>query len=97
MVFVAEDEDNGNSFTIQLPSSYGYFDRGWASSTGSNDYFKVDGINTLVNANYCGDSPASCYGTLTASQLLPDVTHTVEVYSYWNVAYGVLVITYRIP
>ena len=31
MLFVAEDDNNGNSFTITVPSTYGYFERGWAA------------------------------------------------------------------
>ncbi len=96
MLFVAEDEDNGNDFTIQLPSSFGYYERGWAEwDDYSQNYFRVDGVNMRGSAAYCGDS--ACYGTLTASQLLPDVTHTIAVYSYWNSAYGVVIITYRVP
>ena len=30
MILVFEDMDNGNDFTIQVPSDYGYFERGWA-------------------------------------------------------------------
>jgi hypothetical protein len=96
MLLVAEDEDNGNSFTIQLPSNFGYFDRGWAmwGNGGSNDYFKVDGVNKVGGAL---SVDSAYYGGLTVSELLPDVTHTIEAYSYWASAYGVLIIAYRVP
>ena len=31
MLLVAEDDDNGNTFTISVPSTYAYFERGWAA------------------------------------------------------------------
>ena len=97
MLLVAEDEDNGNDFTIRLPSSFGYFDRGWAigTATGYQDYFNVDGVNKIGGAIYSGDS--AHYGTLTASELLPDTPHTIAVNMTYGSAYGVLIITYRVP
>jgi len=95
MMLVAEDGDNGNDFMIQLPSSYGYFDRGWALLYGgSAGWFGVDGINKAPQA-WCVSNV--CYGTLTASELLPDVTHTIVANSDYISSYGVLVLTYRVP
>ncbi|MBI5565391.1 MAG: hypothetical protein HY870_10860 [Chloroflexi bacterium] len=101
MLFVAEDQLNGNDFTIQLPSSFGYFDRGWSmlctNNAGGADYFTVDGVDKQPSATY-GNS--AYYGTLTVSELLPDTPHTIAVgcggYQA-NPAYGVLIITYRVP
>jgi hypothetical protein len=88
MVLVAEDSDvGGNNFIIKVPSSYGYFERGWATYKYAINNFTLDGItnpNTVYNANY------QKYGTITASQLLPDVDHDVVV-----AGYGVLIIVYR--
>ena len=90
MLFVAEDGSNGDDFTIQLPSTFGYFERGWAVLISAYGwYFQVNGQN-LPNVIYNSDSAA--YGTLTASQLLPDLTHTIKA-----TPYGVLVIVYRVP
>jgi hypothetical protein len=90
MLLVAEDDANGNEFTIQLPSSFGYFERGWALACTFNNcnYFQLDGVSPAItwSSNYM------CYGTITASQLLPDVTHTIRVDKY-----GMLIITYRVP
>jgi hypothetical protein len=90
MLFVAEDLSNGNDFTIQLPSTYGYFERGWAINNfnSGSTYFQLDG----VNLSYTWVGNAMGYGTITASQLLPDVPHTILV-DY----YGVLVLVYRVP
>ncbi len=98
MVLIAEDVYNGNSFTISLPSAYGYFERGWAVRDGYEADFWFDDVYR-PNMVWCGDgSNTVCYGTLTASQVLPDVTHTAAV--YWGTgedAYGVLIIVYRVP
>ena len=89
ILLVAEDYANGNDFTIQLPSSYGYFERSWALRNYSGDaYFQLDGSN--LSAVY-GDA-YMLYGTITASQLLPDTTHRIIVDDY-----GILVIVYRVP
>jgi hypothetical protein len=90
MLFVAENISNGNQFTIQLPSTYGYFDRGWALNNfgGGSAIFRVDGVdipNIWNGANMW-------YGTITSAQLLPDTPHTVTVDDY-----GVIVIVYRVP
>jgi len=98
MMLIAEDKNNGNDFTIQLPSSFGYFERGWALYAGCTwtppPTFRVDGTNKVGQATWNGG--CAYYGVLTASELLPDTTHTVVVDGY-QYGYGVLVITYRVP
>ena len=45
MLFIAEDVANGNYFTIKLPSSYGYFERGWGYVDDCcGTYFYVDSL-----------------------------------------------------
>ena len=91
MILVAEDKYNGNDFTIELPSTYGYFERSWALdfySWGST-YFKLDGVHLSCTGS---DAYCNCYGSIAAAQLLPDVTHRVALYDW-----GVLVILYRVP
>jgi hypothetical protein len=90
ILMVAEDRFSGDDFTIELPSSYGYFERSWGlAAFGSPDYFTVDGVNLPNRVYGVGNDH---YGTLTASQLLPAVPHTITAEDY-----GVLVITYRVP
>jgi hypothetical protein len=88
MVLVAEDADVGdNNFIISVPSSYGYYERGWATYKYGTSSFTLDGVNNpnqVYRANWQG------YGTITASQLLPNVDHNVVV-----AGYGVLIIVYR--
>jgi hypothetical protein len=89
MLFVAENYSNGNTFTIQAPSSFGDFEYSWnviGDYVGSS--FKFDGI---TNPNMIYDGGSWKYGILTASQFLPDVDHTIAI----NNGYGVLVIVYR--
>jgi len=90
MLLVAEDTSDGNTFSIQLPSSYGYFERSWAIRSYC---FYVD---DTCSPNKVYDA-TTAYGYLTASQLLPGTTHTITIQgtTYYN--YGVLVIVYRVP
>lgn len=89
MLLVAEDNTAGDDFTIQAPSSFAYFERGWATQDYySSEYFYVDGVNK-PNTVYDGDNP---YGTINASQLLPDTPHGITT-GPW----GVLVVVYRVP
>jgi hypothetical protein len=85
-MLIAEDEANGNDFTIQLPSAYEYFERGWASSRA---WVTLDGTSLSASGHDILYVP---YGSITASQLSPDATHTVAVYEW-----GAMVILYRVP
>jgi hypothetical protein len=93
LLFVAEDDTDGSDFTINMPTSYAYPDRGWAKYCGSGGCaFTIDGEQAPVV--WGGD--ATCYGDITAAMLDPGVTHVIDVNSY-SVDYGVLVVTYRVP
>jgi hypothetical protein len=91
MMLIAESYSNGNDFTVQLPSTYGYFERGWAINDfgGGVWYFRLDGVNLSSTGS---DMSNVAYGSITAAQLLPDVTHTVSVDDW-----GAMVILYRVP
>ena len=95
MMLIAEDEYNGRSFTILLPSTYGYFERGWAAMDESHYYpgFMVDGVE-LPEAGR--DASCNGYGGITAAQLEPDVTHTAELGVIWT-DWGAIAILYRVP
>jgi len=95
MMFVAKTPTNGSTFTIQMPSSYGYYYRGWASLGGCNN-FTIDGVSAQSSAIWTGDYMS--YGSLNASQMLPDITHALVVGTCgYGGAYSTLVIVYRIP
>jgi hypothetical protein len=90
ILLVAEDMHNGNDFTIQLPTTYGYFERSWAAHvTHWSHGFTVNGTN---RPNQLYDADNNAYGSLNASELMPGVTHTITAWQY-----GVLVIIYRVP
>lgn len=102
LLLVAEDEDNGNYFTIMMPSSYLYYDRGfsfWKSGYSSTDYCRLTNGSNVLDlmsiASWSGNN--IWYGPLSASQLIPDVTYSYTLYSYFSNAYGALVITYSVP
>jgi hypothetical protein len=87
ILMVYEDDENGNTFTIKLPGTYGFYDHGFALKIIECCYvFNIDGTNmtsTYWNADYG-------YGLVPAANLLPDVTHTITVHDH-----GALVIVYR--
>ena len=91
ILMVAEDDLSGLDFTISLPSSYGYYERGFALDN-RYKYFYLDG--TALPLAYAYGSPLyHAYGVISASQLLPDITHTVQINNSGH--YGVLVVVYR--
>jgi hypothetical protein len=90
MILVAEDAAVGdNSFIIKIPGSFGYFERGWAVCCSVSANFNLNGVN---NPNMVYSASGNKYGTITASQLLPDVDHNVTTSHY-----GVLIIIYMEP
>jgi hypothetical protein len=94
MVVAENNSDGDNSFTINIPSSYGYYERGWAVINNDQSWvapvIKIDGV--AINSG-C----AYCYGTISAPQLLPDITHDVSVVEGYNASRGALILTYRMP
>jgi len=85
MMLIAEDTANGNDFTVQLPSSYAYYERSWSIRSCCGVEFQLDGTTV-------GNDIGGGYGTLSASQLAPDVTHTIAVNGN-----GCLALIYRVP
>jgi hypothetical protein len=90
MMLIAEDYQNGNDFTVQLPSSFAYYERSWSlhGKYSNDNHFNLDG-QTIKSYAYCDCVDA---GTLTASQLSPDTTHTIAVDDD-----GGLALIYRVP
>lgn len=93
-IMVAEDSSNGNDFTINLPTDYGYFERGWASdyawsTAGNSPHMDIDG-ESADRAYYS----TYAYGPITSVELSPGVTHSVTASS---MSYGVVIVLYRVP
>lgn len=91
LLLVAEAlDDTGNTFTIKLPSTFAYFERSWSLyNTGDYGNFSLND-EKIYDACYRCNGPF--YGILSASQLLPDQTHTVSVDDL-----GGLAIVYQVP
>ena len=95
ILFVAEDDDDGNDFTIELPSAYAYYERSWATyNSGSDSYSQLWLDGSELPYQWIGGFTR--YGIITTGQLSLDTPHTFEVNTYYY-SYGVVVITYRIP
>jgi hypothetical protein len=92
MMFIAEDFNNGDSFSITATSSYAYFEHSWSVWRGpSNAYFVFDGVNKLADNPSYNDSQNG-YGYISTSEFTLDVEHWVA--AKW---YGALVLLYRVP
>lgn len=78
MMLIAETWSDGNEFTVELPSSFSYYERSWSLlNTGGASSWKLDGENVSGSTGICGWCTGQ--GTLTAAQLLPDTPHTIRV------------------
>ena len=89
LMIVAENNENRDeSFTINLPGSFSYFERSWFIGRDGSNY----GAIYLNGTKLVGDiRNANAQGTLLATQLLPDQSHTIRV----NNGYGGLVLIYK--
>jgi hypothetical protein len=104
LLLVAEDDNDGNYFTIEMPASYDYIDRGWAWWTGgnvptSNDFCRLTLGEVVLNLppRATWTDGKLYYGDLLAYELVPDETYTFTVNGYWGNSYGALIITYGMP
>ena len=96
MLFIAEDDGaDGSTYTINTPDTpdYVYMDRAWAKWN-SNGYcnFTIDGEQLAAHV----DVSVFCIGPVTYAQLVPGITHTVNVNGNYS-DYGVLMLTYKVP
>ncbi len=94
MLLVFEDGLNGKTFTIKLPGTYGYYERGFSYIDRSSDghlEFAIDGNNMPKTYQSSASSYGSYgYGVVSASNLLTDITHTIDVTDD-----GALMVIYR--
>lgn len=91
LMIIAEDQPDGNTFTVKLPSTYVYFERSWAAEGSGQVWYLND--QRIIDT---GNSAPMAVGTLTAAQLLPDTTYTIRVGNWYDHT-GALVLTYRVP
>lgn len=104
MIIIESNETSGtDSFNVKIPSEFTVYERSW-SHYGSGYYdswygaryavFQIDG-NQIDAIDGTG---VTKYGQLTATQLSPDVFHTVSTYSYLSSPHRVaIVLAYREP
>jgi len=88
MMLIYENYGDGNSFTVQLPSTFVYYERSWTLINWEDGwYFRVDG---QYQSSMADTNPV--YNFITPVQLLPDTVHTITVDDD-----GVLALVYRVP
>lgn len=96
MMLVAEwsADFTKDPFNFNLPGSYAYSERSWSAGKGSSGSVKLYLNNTL----FAETSSLSTAGFFSASQLLTDQFHTIEVEARgWAYSYGGLALVYRVP
>jgi len=96
LIMIADWTDDTDTFQVNLPSDFGYFERSWSLGTSEwTAQLKLNG-QQLVEA-CCGWQTRQ--GTLTALQLPPAQSHVFEVkdHSASGAAFGGLVLIYRVP
>ncbi len=87
MLIVEWSQDAWGSFDVKLPGSYAYYERSWSL---------MDSVLNLDGIRISDGNQKLMHGTLTATQLLPDEYHTVQV-GEWRSNYGGLALIYRRP
>jgi hypothetical protein len=93
MLLVYEDPDNGNDFTILLPTSFVISERSFSLyEQYSYRRFYINGVE--IPKIYDGGYGGTAFGLITASQLMQNVTYTISLYT-GNL--GALVIVYMEP
>ena len=92
MIVIESRDASPDSFNIKIPSSFTIFERSWSlyAESGAYSYFHIDGEQIAYV-----DSGTK-YGQLTATQLSPDVFHTVAIYGI-NKNYVAIVLAYKEP
>lgn len=90
ILMVYEFYDDGNDFSIEMPGTFAYYERGFAGRCYGNCDLKLNGSN-LSNSYKYGDY---VYGIISASSFQPDVTHTFTVNDY---EWLVLLVVYTEP
>lgn len=91
LMFIAENNTDGNNFTIQIPSTYGYYERSWATGNTSDPRIWFDGQDLSVS-QYVYKDYNCAYGYISTGLFTTDYSHNV-VAEY----YGIIAIVYRVP
>lgn len=85
ILLVYENNADGDDYTINMPTSFAYYERSFAS------YWSITLNGTEIRVNLHDGNWG--YNTISAAQLPPGVTHSIKVYDYNHV----LAITYSEP
>lgn len=75
IIIEALDEYGTDSFNLQIPSEFTFYERSWSQYADGRSIFRLDDIQI----NYLIGNPGTAYGELTPAQLIPDEFHTIEL------------------
>lgn len=90
MMIVAESYLSGDTFTVKLPSTYTFYDQGWASG-GTTPGLLMNGTN-VTTALWSDDGVAE--GAITSQAMSLDFVHTFKVQAMGKAA---VIFIYRVP
>ena len=97
LLMVGDWTQDTDSFQVNLPTNFGYFERSW--SFGTSNYGELK-LNSLQLIHRCCNEWFTSQGALTALQLPPGQYHWFEAIDSAgssNATYGGLVLVYRMP
>jgi hypothetical protein len=95
LTLIAEDTANGNTFQVNLPGTFTYYERSWSlgSTTTRTATLSLDNVQIQIH----GNGYVTSQGILTPAQLTVNVFHTIQVGVYDYSAWGGLALVYRVP
>lgn len=78
IIIEALDEVGTDSFNLQIPSEFTFYERSWSHYADGVSRFRLDDIQISYLSGY----PVTAYDELTPAQLIPDEFHTIELEVY---------------
>jgi hypothetical protein len=85
-----------DSFTVNLPSSFNYFERSWSLATENFNATLSLNDQEIAETNSRPGPWVYLQGTFAASQLGADTTHTIRIDSFY-ISYAGLALIYKVP
>lgn len=75
IIIEALDEYGTDSFNLQIPSEFTFYERSWSHYADGRSRFRLDDIQI----SFLIGNPVTAYDELTPAQLIPDEFHTISL------------------
>lgn len=89
VMLIGETAEEGDTFTLKLPSTFTFYERSWAQRGWRS--------NPILNGANIGLDCDGCYGTISASELALETTHSFRMAYDGSGQAIVVALTYRAP